>query len=122
MPTKIAFLTGFKRTQAINRKKICDPDVPETQESYSQYANTKPAAAAAPAASASAKKKPKKRATEIDRLMGDEGAVYMIEAVELEQRELSGDSETRQTVIKPNMRKRALTITGRVSSHSVGSY
>lgn len=51
----------------------------------------------------------KKKVTEIDRLMGDEGAANMIQAVEHEQREMSGG----ETPNKP-LRKRAMTITGRV--------
>ncbi|XP_017035055.1 nucleolar and coiled-body phosphoprotein 1 [Drosophila kikkawai] len=51
----------------------------------------------------------KKKVTEIDRLMGDEGAANMIHAVEHEQREMSGGEISN----KPLMRKRAMTITGR---------
>ncbi|EDW95120.1 uncharacterized protein Dyak_GE19710 [Drosophila yakuba] len=51
----------------------------------------------------------KKKVSEIDRLMGDEGAANMIHAVEHEQRELSGGEVSN----KPLMRKRAMTITGR---------
>ncbi|KAH8379968.1 hypothetical protein KR009_008219 [Drosophila setifemur] len=51
----------------------------------------------------------KKKVSEIDRLMGDEGAANMIQAVEHEQREMSGGEVTN----KPLMRKRAMTITGR---------
>lgn len=56
----------------------------------------------------------KKKVSEIDRLMGDEGAANMIHAVEHEQREMSGG----ELPNKPLMRKRAMTITGRVSSNS----
>jgi len=55
----------------------------------------------------------KKKNSEIDRLMGDEGAANMMQAVEREQRELSGGELQLQN--KPLMRKRSLTITGRVS-------
>ncbi|KAH8239934.1 hypothetical protein KR032_009570 [Drosophila birchii] len=51
----------------------------------------------------------KKKVSEIDRLMGDEGAANMIHAVEHEQREMSGGEISN----KPLMRKRAMTITGR---------
>ncbi|XP_017081062.1 uncharacterized protein LOC108114535 [Drosophila eugracilis] len=51
----------------------------------------------------------KKKVSEIDRLMGDEGAANMIHAVEHEQREMSGGEVSN----KPLMRKRAMTITGR---------
>ncbi|KAH8327645.1 hypothetical protein KR074_006413 [Drosophila pseudoananassae] len=51
----------------------------------------------------------KKKVSEIDRLMGDEGAANMIHAVEHEQREMSGG----EVPNKPLMRKRAMTITGR---------
>lgn len=53
----------------------------------------------------------KKKVTEIDRLMGDEGAANMMQAVEREQREMSGG----ELPNKPLMRKRSLTMTGRVS-------
>lgn len=53
----------------------------------------------------------KKKVSEIDRLMGDEGAANMMQAVEREQRELSGG----ESANKPLMRKRSLTLTGRVS-------
>lgn len=56
----------------------------------------------------------KKKVSEIDRLMGDEGAANMIHAVEHEQREMSGG----EVPNKPLMRKRAMTITGRVSSYN----
>ncbi|KAH8363985.1 hypothetical protein KR084_001121 [Drosophila pseudotakahashii] len=51
----------------------------------------------------------KKKVSEIDRLMGDEGAANMIHAVEHEQREMSGGEVSN----KPLMRKRSMTITGR---------
>ncbi|XP_022229528.2 uncharacterized protein LOC111078901 [Drosophila obscura] len=51
----------------------------------------------------------KKKVSEIDRLMGDEGAANMIQAVEHEQRELSAG----ETSNKPRMRNRAMTVTGR---------
>ncbi|KAI8040824.1 uncharacterized protein LOC128258060 [Drosophila gunungcola] len=51
----------------------------------------------------------KKKVSEIDRLMGDEGAANMIHAVEHEQREMSGGEMSN----KPLMRKRSMTITGR---------
>lgn len=54
----------------------------------------------------------KKKVSEIDRLMGDEGAANMIHAVEHEQREMSGG----EVPNKPLMRKRAMTITGRNSN------
>lgn len=57
----------------------------------------------------------KKKVSEIDRLMGDEGAANMIHAVEHEQRELSGGEVSN----KPLMRKRAMTITGRVSTSTI---
>lgn len=34
-------LVGFKRTRVIKRKIIWDPDVPETQKSFAQYASVK---------------------------------------------------------------------------------
>ncbi|XP_068150141.1 serine-rich adhesin for platelets [Drosophila tropicalis] len=54
----------------------------------------------------------KKKVSEIDRLMGDEGAANMIQAVEHEQREMSGGELSN----KPLMRKRAMTITGRAAA------
>ncbi|XP_033158324.1 uncharacterized protein LOC117139806 isoform X2 [Drosophila mauritiana] len=57
----------------------------------------------------------KKKVSEIDRLMGDEGAANMIHAVEHEQRELSGGEVSN----KPLMRKRAMTITGRTARVAV---
>jgi len=60
----------------------------------------------------------KKKVSEIDRLMGDEGAANMIHAVEHEQREMSGGEVSN----KPLMRKRAMTITGRVSTSSGNSF
>ncbi|XP_026833033.1 uncharacterized protein LOC6546397 isoform X2 [Drosophila erecta] len=57
----------------------------------------------------------KKKVSEIDRLMGDEGAANMIHAVEHEQRELSGGEVSN----KPLMRKRAMTITGRAARVAV---
>ncbi|XP_034658941.1 uncharacterized protein LOC117895416 [Drosophila subobscura] len=51
----------------------------------------------------------KKKVSEIDRLMGDEGAANMIQAVEHEARELSAG----ETLNKPRMRNRAMTVTGR---------
>ncbi|ALC43549.1 CG3680 [Drosophila busckii] len=150
--------TGFRRTRIIKRKIIWDPDAPETQKSFAQYASNKGHATAPPAVIAkpttvevaSPKRLPKevpktatvktkttetnlpikrraqtpslltngavgggsakkKKITEIDRLMGDEGAANMMQAVEREQRELSGG----ELPNKPLMRKRALTITGR---------
>ncbi|KRF83929.1 nucleolar and coiled-body phosphoprotein 1 isoform X2 [Drosophila virilis] len=188
-PSSNSETTGFKRTRIIKRKIIWDPDVPETQKSFAQYASAKPNATAAAKATTSvpapqatiaataatttttittitktsnaetAPKKPrpstpketpkaavkrsatpakltesnamtsppkrrsqtpnvpngagsltkKKKVSEIDRLMGDEGAANMMQAVEREQRELSGG----EAANKPLMRKRALTITGR---------
>ncbi|XP_034482116.1 AF4/FMR2 family member lilli [Drosophila innubila] len=181
---------GFKRTRVIKRKIIWDPDVPETQKSFAQYASAKgtttpttttasptPAATATTAtttttaaakanisnvetpkrtrpatpkethkaaakraatpsklvesnaaanvaandAAATPKRRSqtpsvpngakKKKISEIDRLMGDEGAANMMQAVEREQRELSGGELQLQN--KPLMRKRSLTITGR---------
>ncbi|XP_017861197.1 PREDICTED: uncharacterized protein LOC108612733 [Drosophila arizonae] len=173
--------TGFKRTRIIKRKIIWDPDVPETQKSFAQYASPKPnpnaitnvqttistvtttsttTAAIAKAsnmevvskkARPSTPKEPpkvsakrsvtpaklaesnvasppkrrsqtpnvpngagsqakKKKVSEIDRLMGDEGAANMMQAVEREQRELSGG----ESANKPLMRKRSLTLTGRL--------
>ncbi|XP_060659942.1 nucleolar protein dao-5 isoform X1 [Drosophila nasuta] len=61
------------------------------------------------AASGSVVQVKKKKVSEIDRLMGDEGAANMMQAVEREQRELSGGESPN----KPLMRKRSLTITGR---------
>ncbi|XP_001353226.3 uncharacterized protein HIPP1 isoform X1 [Drosophila pseudoobscura] len=49
----------------------------------------------------------KKKVSEIDRLMGDEGAANMIQAVEHEQREHSAG----ETSNKPRMRNRAMTVT-----------
>ncbi|KAL7733707.1 hypothetical protein ACLKA6_011444 [Drosophila palustris] len=164
---------GFKRTRVIKRKIIWDPDVPETQKSFAQYASAKgttttqtasPTLAASPnvetaiainvetpkrarpstpketqkmaakraatpsklvdsnpAATATPKQQrrsqtpsvpngaKKKKISEIDRLMGDEGAANMMQAVEREQRELSGG----ELPNKPLMRKRSLTMTGR---------
>ncbi|KAH8258634.1 hypothetical protein KR038_002658 [Drosophila bunnanda] len=151
--------TGCKRV--IKRKIIWDPDAPETQKSFAQYATATPptplpstpkavktavktvkkeAAIKKPRAStptvratkaSTPEKSPspikrrsqtpnsglanggpqkKKKVTEIDRLMGDEGAANMIHAVEHEQREMSGGEISN----KPLMRKRAMTITGRV--------
>ncbi|XP_064541077.1 proteoglycan 4 isoform X2 [Drosophila montana] len=189
-PNSNSETTGFKRTRIIKRKIIWDPDVPETQKSFAQYASAKPnaTASAKPNAIATTKaitavaatttttitttaiktinaetapKRPrpstpkepqkaaaavkrsatpakltesnattsppkrrsqtpnvpngagsltkKKKVSEIDRLMGDEGAANMMQAVEREQRELSGG----ELANKPLMRKRALTITGR---------
>lgn len=172
-------ISGFKRTRVIKRKIIWDPDAPETQKSFAQYASGKgtptptptPIEAIATTATATAttnsvakKVRPstpkdnnkvtvkrtgtpsklaelnssqsppkrrsqtpivpnggnsagggvvakKKKVTEIDRLMGDEGAANMMQAVEREQRELSGG----EIPNKPLMRKRSLTMTGRVS-------
>ncbi|KAH8360299.1 hypothetical protein KR200_000962 [Drosophila serrata] len=151
--------TGCKRV--IKRKIIWDPDAPETQKSFAQYATSSAAAAPPPSTPKAVKavvknlkkeaiiKKPraatptvratkastpekgpspikrrsqtpnsglanggpqkKKKVSEIDRLMGDEGAANMIHAVEHEQREMSGGEISN----KPLMRKRAMTITGR---------
>lgn len=180
--TKTIFFLGFKRTRVIKRKIIWDPDVPETQKSFAQYASPKantnsttnvqttistitttstttsvptkasntetvskktrpstpkdpqkvsakrsvtPAKLAETNAASPPKRRSqtpnvpngagsqakKKKVTEIDRLMGDEGAANMMQAVEREQRELSGG----ESANKPLMRKRALTLTGRVS-------
>lgn len=167
--------SGFKRTRVIKRKIIWDPDAPETQKSFAQYASGKgtttptPIEAIATAASITTNSLPKKvrpatpkdtnkvtvkrtgtpsklaesnrlqsppkrrsqtpvvqnggnsgsgivakkkKVSEIDRLMGDEGAANMMQAVEREQRELSGG----ELPNKPLMRKRSLTMTGRVSN------
>ncbi|XP_030385417.1 uncharacterized protein LOC115632418 [Scaptodrosophila lebanonensis] len=185
---------GFKRQRVIKRKIIWDPDVPETQRSYSQYASPKTVSTPPPVTTTSAikpsnissptlltqvakkegmakkarattpkaRQRPesalkdpiklpvkrastpsraptakvevtspskrrsqtpvstlpngagaikKKKISELDRLMGDEGAVVMIQAVEQEKRELSGgdNNNTNNKV----MRKRAMTIVGR---------
>ncbi|KAM8710833.1 hypothetical protein ACLKA7_017460 [Drosophila subpalustris] len=142
---------GFKRTRVIKRKIIWDPDVPETQKSFAQYASAKGTTTtptespsvdvetpkrARPATPKETQKVAAKRAatpsklleqqrrsqtpsvpngakkkkiSEIDRLMGDEGAANMMQAVEREQRELSGG----ELANKPLMRKRSLTMTGR---------
>ncbi|EDV95809.1 uncharacterized protein LOC6558739 [Drosophila grimshawi] len=181
--------TGFKRTRVIKRKIIWDPDVPETQKSFAQYASSKVAAttntnaittgnAAATTTTtatcvvlASKKVRPstprdpqsskvtaakraatpsklsesnisggsppkrrsqtpnvvanggsstslakKKKVSEIDRLMGDEGAANMMQAVEREKRELSGG----ETANKPLMRKRTLSVTVRPLKAAAG--
>ncbi|KAH8395312.1 hypothetical protein KR222_008996 [Zaprionus bogoriensis] len=175
--------TGFKRTRVIKRKIIWDPDAPETQKSFAQYATArvtttptpteKEATAAVAAATATTttvadtvpkKTRPptpkdahkvvvkrtgtpaklaeansgqsppkrrsqtpnvpnggagitakKKKITEIDRLMGDEGAANMMQAVEREQRELSGG----ELPNKPLMRKRSLTLSGKQPQKAV---
>lgn len=180
-PNNNAETPGFKRTRVIKRKIIWDPDVPETQKSFAQYASPKantnsttnvqttistitttstttsvptkasntetvskktrpstpkdpqkvsakrsvtPAKLAETNAASPPKRRSqtpnvpngagsqakKKKVTEIDRLMGDEGAANMMQAVEREQRELSGG----ESANKPLMRKRALTLTGRL--------
>lgn len=166
-------ISGFKRTRVIKRKIIWDPDAPETQKSFAQYASGKgtptPIEAIETTATVTTNSVPKKvrpstpkdnnkvtvkrtgtpsklaelnssqsppkrrsqtpivpnggnsagsgivakkkKVSEIDRLMGDEGAANMMQAVEREQRELSGG----ELPNKPLMRKRSLTMTGRVS-------
>ncbi|KAH8286085.1 hypothetical protein KR054_002525 [Drosophila jambulina] len=169
--------TGCKRV--IKRKIIWDPDAPETQKSFAQYASSSKGTPTTPTPSTTALAEPlaapastpkpapakpskpravtptvratkastpvataergpspikrrsqtpnsglanggpqkKKKVSEIDRLMGDEGAANMIHAVEHEQREMSGGEISN----KPLMRKRAMTITGRNQNSSASA-
>lgn len=112
----------FKRTRIIKRKIIWDPDAPETQFSYAQLvkpsvpppakkekastpklkedsedssrAGTPPvkrAQSTTPSVNGGSRKK---NTREIDRLLGDEGAINMLNSLETERSKRTPDSDT----------------------------
>lgn len=112
----------FKRTRIIKRKIIWDPDAPETQFSYAQLvkpstpvpakkekpatqkpkngsedgsrAGTPPVKRASSATPSVNGGNRKKNSREIDRLLGDEGAVNMLNSLETERSKRTPDTES----------------------------
>lgn len=105
--TTASEITPFKRTRVIKRKIIWDPDAPETQFSYASLIQPKTKTSpnqskrvSSPVRRKVAERKPalgaetvekrskivagtkKKKLTEIDRLLGDEGAANMLNSLE----------------------------------------
>lgn len=111
----------FKRTRVIKKKIIWDPDAPETAINYASYAHTSgpgpakkklvkqgspgdvsaPEQDAEPASPATASAK-KKKTSEIDKLLGDEGAANMLNSLNQENNNTqSASTKPARKIVKP---------------------
>lgn len=113
--------SSFEKKSALTKKSVNDEldikTIPKSRESsFSPVTVTSPTIkrrSQTPVANGPACPK-KKKVTELDRLMGDEGAVNMLNSLEKLESSL-GTNETKPT--RPMMRSRAATICEKVSQY-----